>query len=65
MKSLVSSPREGLFASEAPTLMVLVTVVMAVLIILIGFWPSIIITYADSAAQALVNGLAKYIEAVI
>jgi proton-translocating NADH-quinone oxidoreductase chain N len=65
MKSLVSSPREGLHAREAPTLMVSVTVVMAVLIILVGFWPSLIFNYADSAAQALVDGLANYIAAVL
>jgi len=50
---------------EAPTLMVGVTVVMAILIIVFGLYPAPIIRYAGSASRGLVDGIGRYIEAVL
>jgi formate hydrogenlyase subunit 3/multisubunit Na+/H+ antiporter MnhD subunit len=66
MKILVSSPAEGgQKIKEAPSLMVAVTVVMAALIILFGVYPAPVIGLADTASRALVDGLGKYIGAVL
>ena len=66
MKILVSAPAEGgKKINEAPSLMVAVTVVMAALIILFGICPTPVINLADTASKALVDGLGKYIGAVL
>ena len=66
MKAFISKPEgEGLKVREAPTLMVGVTVVMAVLIVVFGLYPAPIIRYAGSASRGLVDGIGRYIEAVL
>jgi len=66
MKTFISTPKgEGLKVREAPTLMVGVTVVMAALIIIFGLYPQPIIRYADWASRGLVDGIGRYIEAVL
>jgi NADH:ubiquinone oxidoreductase subunit 4 (subunit M) len=45
--------------------MVAVTAAMAALIILFGVYPAPVISLADGASKALVNGLGKYIGAVL
>lgn len=66
MKTLISKPEdEGLKVREAPALMVGVTVIMAVLIIVFGLYPAPVISLADRASRALVDGLGRYIGAVL
>ena len=66
MKTLISTPEdEGLKVKEAPALMVGVTVVMAALIIVFGIYPAPVISFADRASKALVDGLGRYIGAVL
>jgi len=66
LKILVSAPEEdGSKVTEAPLLMVAVTAAMAALIILFGVYPAPVISLADGASKALVNGLGKYIGAVL
>jgi proton-translocating NADH-quinone oxidoreductase chain N len=52
-------------AKEAPLLMVGVTMIMAILIIILGFYPSPIVEIASNASEALVEGLSNYIGAVL
>ena len=64
LKTLVSKTEdEGLKVREAPLLMVGVTVVMAALIIFFGIYPAPVISFADRASRALVDGLGGYIGA--
>jgi len=64
LKTLVSKTEdEGLKVREAPLLMVGVTVVMAALIIFFGIYPAPVISFADRASRALVDGLGRYIGA--
>ena len=65
MQILLGHPKDGFRVSEAPTLMVTVTLLMAVLIVLFGFWPAPIIDFTTQASEALVNGLSSYIGMVI
>lgn len=65
MKILLSTPEEGVKAHEAAPLMVGVTVVMAILIVILGLWPTPVIGFANKAAEALVLGLNNYIGAVL
>ena len=52
-------------AKEAPILMVGVAMVMAVLIIVLGFYPSPIVGIASDASKSLIEGLTNYIGAVL
>jgi multicomponent Na+:H+ antiporter subunit D len=65
MQILLGHPKDGFRVSEAPTLMVAVTLLMALLIILFGLWPAPIIEFTTQASEALVNGLSSYIGMVI
>ena len=56
---------ETIEAKEAPILMVGVAMVMAVLIIVLGFYPSPIVGIASDASKALIDGLSNYIGAVL
>ena len=56
---------ETIEAKEAPILMVGVAMVMAVLIIVLGFYPSPILGIASDASKALIDGLSNYIGAVL
>jgi proton-translocating NADH-quinone oxidoreductase chain N len=63
MRSLISEPvKEMMHIKEAPKLMVGVTLFAAILIIITGLFPSIVINAADVAARSLVEGLLNYIE---
>ena len=50
---------------EAPPLMLLVCIAMAILVIYTGVFPSTIIGYADAASKALVEGLNNYIGVIV
>jgi proton-translocating NADH-quinone oxidoreductase chain N len=65
MQILLGHPKDGFRVSEAPTLMVAVTLLMALLIVLFGLWPAPIIEFTTQASEALVNGLSYYIGMVI
>ena len=66
LKILISAPEEGgPKVREAPTLMVAVTVAMAALIIIFGVYPAPVVSLAESASKALVDGLGSYIGAVL
>jgi NADH:ubiquinone oxidoreductase subunit 4 (subunit M) len=52
-------------AKEAPLLMVGVGMVMAVLIIVLGFYPGPIVGFASEASKSLIEGLGNYIGAVL
>ena len=65
MQILLGHPKDGFRVSEAPTLMVAVTLLMALLIVLFGLWPAPIIEFTTQASEALVNGLSSYIGMVI
>jgi len=56
---------ETIEAKEAPILMVGVAMVMAVLIIVLGFYPSPIVGIASDASKSLIEGLTNYIGAVL
>ena len=56
---------ETIEAKEAPLLMVGVGMVMAVLIIVLGFYPNPIVGIASEASKALIEGLSNYIGAVL
>ena len=56
---------ETIEAREAPILMVGVAMVMAVLIIVLGFYPNPILGIASDASKALIDGLSNYIGAVL
>jgi len=64
-KTLVSAPEgDSLEAKEVHPLMVGVTVVMATLIIILGLYPSPVISFASRASEALVKNIEQYILAV-
>lgn len=66
IKTLISDPIDSMKGlSEAPILMVGVTVVMTLVVIVFGIWPEPVVGFAESAAEALVNGFNAYIGAVI
>jgi len=66
MKTMISKPEgEGLKVTEAPILMVGVTLVMAALIILFGLYPVPVIAFARRASHALFDGISAYIGAVL
>ena len=56
---------EGVQIKEAPALMLGVTLVMAFLVILFGFFPGPIMGIASDASRSLIEGLGNYIGAVI
>ena len=56
---------EGVQVKEAPALMLGVTLVMAFLVILFGFFPGPIMGIASDASKSLIEGLGNYIGAVI
>lgn len=56
---------ETIEAKEAPLLMVGVGMVMAVLIIVFGFYPGPIVGFASEASKSLIEGLSNYIGAVL
>jgi multicomponent Na+:H+ antiporter subunit D len=64
--ALLSKKTEAtIMAKEAPILMVGVSLVMAVLIIIFGFYPSPIVGFASEASKALIEGLSNYIGAIL
>ncbi len=65
LKTLVSTPEEEIEAGEPPLPMLAVTLFMALLIILLGVYPSPAIRYASAASRALVLRLESYMEAVM
>jgi NADH-quinone oxidoreductase subunit N len=65
MKTFISTPAKGFNVKEAPRLMVAVTVVMAIIIVLVGLYPEPLIKFSEGASQSLVEGLEKYIGAVL
>ncbi|MCB2171194.1 hypothetical protein KQH65_00485 [archaeon] len=66
IKTLISDPIDSMKGlKEAPKLMVAVTVVMTLVVILFGVWPEPAVSFAESAAEALVNGFNAYIGAII
>lgn len=62
---LSGEAEEGMTAKEAPTLMVGVTLVMAVLIIVLGLYPSPVVGIASSASEALIDNISKYIGVIL
>ncbi len=56
---------EGLGVKEAPTLMVGVTLLMAVLIIILGIYPGPILSLASEASGSLIENLGNYIGVVL
>jgi proton-translocating NADH-quinone oxidoreductase chain N len=62
---LSKKTEETIEAKEAPILMVGVAMVMAMLIIVLGFYPSPIVGIASEASKALIDGLSNYIGAVL
>jgi len=66
MKTMISKPEgEAMKVTEAPTLMVGVTIVMATLIVLLGLYPTPVLGFAMKASKALVEGMREYIGAVL
>ena len=66
MYKLVGAPTEKVKElKEAPALMLIVCVVMALVVIWTGIFPETVITYAETGAKALVEGLANYIGVII
>ena len=66
MYKLVGAPTEKVKElKEAPALMLIVCVVMALVVIWTGVFPETVITYAETGAKALVEGLANYIGVII
>jgi len=65
MVLISGEPAEGVTAKEAPILMLGVTVVMAILIIVLGFYPDPIMGFAAEASQTLLEGLSNYIGVVL
>jgi len=64
--SLISEePMGEIEVSEPPILMVGVTIIMAILIIALGFFPNPIVSIASEASEALIDGLGSYIGAVL
>jgi len=66
IKNLIGEPSDAIKElKEAPTLMVAVTSIMALLVILFGIYPEPAVHYAQLASEALVSGLSSYIGAVL
>ena len=66
MYKLISTPSEKTRTlGEAPTLMVFVTVLMALLVIYTGIQPAVTLGLAEKAAKALVENLAQYIGVIL
>ncbi|MBS7629935.1 hypothetical protein KEJ23_08300, partial [Candidatus Bathyarchaeota archaeon] len=66
IKTLVSKPeKESLDVSEAPIIMVGVTTIMAIIILVTGLFPNILIEMANGASESLIKGLDYYIRALI
>jgi proton-translocating NADH-quinone oxidoreductase chain N len=66
IKNLIGEPSDTVKdLKEAPTLMVAVTSIMALLVILFGIYPEPAVHYAQLASEALVSGLSSYIGAVL
>ena len=65
MVLISGEPAEGVTAKEAPILMLGVTVVMAILVIVLGFYPDPIMGFASEASQTLLEGLSNYIGVVL
>jgi proton-translocating NADH-quinone oxidoreductase chain N len=66
MYKLVGKPSDKIKeVKEAPALMLLVCVVMALLVIWTGVFPETVIGYAETGAKALVEGLGKYIGVIL
>lgn len=65
MTLLSGEVEEGLHVTEAPILMVGVTVVMALLVIVLGLYPGPFISIASDASSALIEGLSNYVGAVL
>lgn len=64
--SLISEDAIGeIEVTEPPILMVGVTVIMAILIIALGFFPNPVVNIATEASEALIDGLGNYIGAVL
>jgi proton-translocating NADH-quinone oxidoreductase chain N len=62
---LSKKTEETIEAHEAPFLMVGVGMLMAILIIVLGFYPGPIVGIASDASEALIEGLSNYIGAVL
>ena len=66
IKTLISEPLDSVKGlTEAPKLMVGVTVVMMLIVIIFGVYPEPAVSFAQSAAGALVSGFNAYIGAII
>ena len=66
MYKLISQPTEKVTGlHEAPVVMLLVTVVLAVLVIWSGVLPATVINAAQAGAKALVENLANYVGAIL
>jgi formate hydrogenlyase subunit 3/multisubunit Na+/H+ antiporter MnhD subunit len=66
LKTLVSTPIEEVEEiQEAPPMMLLVTLIMALLIILFGIYPAPTLRYASAASRALVERWERYMAAVV
>ena len=65
MVLISGEPVEGVTAKEAPVLMLGVTVIMAIIVIVLGFFPDPIMGFASEASSTLLKGLANYIGAVL
>jgi multicomponent Na+:H+ antiporter subunit D len=65
MVLLSGEAEEGMTAKEAPILMVGVTLVMAVLIIVLGLYPSPVVGIASGASEALIDNISKYIGVIL
>jgi len=64
--SLISEDTAGeIEVTEPPILMVGVTIIMAILIIALGFFPNPVVSIASEASEALIDGLGNYIGAVL
>jgi formate hydrogenlyase subunit 3/multisubunit Na+/H+ antiporter MnhD subunit len=66
MYKLIGKPADKIRElKEAPALMLLVCIVMALLIIWTGVFPGTVIGYAETGAKALVEGLGEYIGVIL
>ncbi|MCD6480131.1 hypothetical protein J7L65_05035 [Candidatus Bathyarchaeota archaeon] len=52
-------------AEEAPAIMVGISLLMALLIVIFGVWPQPVIRYADIASKCLLQGVGRYLSAVM
>jgi multicomponent Na+:H+ antiporter subunit D len=65
MTLLSAPPEDAVDAKEAPSLMVMVTLLMALVVLVFGLFPESISSYATLASNALVEGLSQYIGAIL